>query len=848
MRLRCVVGWVPIWRSTTSGSRLAATTEWYTVIDTGLDHRAVLELHEALGSPAELRADLEASLRRDREGLIARVAAADGVQVSADEAATVNHFANVLYNIMRGGTFESGYDVPTADLGSYLQDQSLPVFERHRAWLERLPALLPLADLHAAASATDDPQLRRLLGAYLPLTFSRRHGDPSRPWNRFTIRVRDEEGQPIYGYEGNWRDIFQNWEALGQSYPQYLPHFVTVFLNASTADGYNPYRITRKGVDWEVLDPTDPWSYIGYWGDHQIVYLHRLLEAWEQHQPGQIGARLDERSFAFADVPYRIADFEAIAHDPRHTIAFDEQRHEAALAAVATQGADAKLLHEGDGTVRLATLGEKLLLPLLVKLSNLVPGSGIWLNTQRPEWNDANNALAGWGVSMVTLSAIAGYVRFLSRVLPHDGHLALSQPAARLLGELARILDDWDPAPDDASRYATMRRLGQAGEGHRRAVYAGDFGAATTVGLAQVHALLDAVARICATTIRASRRHDGLYEAYDLLELDGERASISRLEPMLEGQAAVLASGLLGDEEALDLLGALRSSDLYRADQHSYLLYPDRASHPFLERNTLDGAPPITDPRLFVVDRTGSWHFQADLQTVADVETQLQAVGADSGTREVVRELWRRTFDHASFTGRSGRFFMFEGLGSIYWHMVAKLLLAVQETYARAADPAAAARLAWHYHDIRDGLGFRKTASVHGAFPTDPYSHTPAHLGAQQPGMTGQVKEQVLTRLGELGVLVRDGQIHVEPSLLPATELVERPLEFTLCEVPFTLRAGEGRAIGVVDGDGRRSELPGAVIDRDTSVEIFERSGRCRAVEVTVPSGMLYHDEGRDDR
>jgi hypothetical protein len=99
-----------------------------------------------------------------------------------------------------------------------------------------------------------------------------------------------------------------------------------------------------------------------------------------------------------------------------------------------------------------------------------------------------------------------------------------------------------------------------------------------------------------------------------------------------------------------------------------------------------------------------------------------------------------------------------------------------------------------------------------------------------------------------LGVLVRDGRIRVEPSLLPATELAEGPLEFTLCEVPFTLRVGEGRAIGVVDGDGRRSELSGAVIDRGTSVAIFERSGRCRAVEVTVPSGTLYHDQGRDDR
>ena len=38
-------------------------------------------------------------------------------------------------------------------------------------------------------------------------------------------------------------------------------------------------------------------------------------------------------------------------------------------------------------------------------------------------------------------------------------------------------------------------------------------------------------------------------------------------------------------------------------------------------------------------------------------------------------------------------------------------------------------------------FGKVKTVRSYGAFPSDPYSHTPAHAGAQQPGMTGQVKE-----------------------------------------------------------------------------------------------------------
>ena len=57
------------------------------------------------------------------------------------------------------------------------------------------------------------------------------------------------------------------------------------------------------------------------------------------------------------------------------------------------------------------------------------------------------------------------------------------------------------------------------------------------------------------------------------------------------------------------------------------------------------------------------------------------------------------------------------------------------------------------YLRIRAGIGYEKTVSEYGAFPTDPYSHTPQHMGAQQPGMTGQVKEQVLTLPDEVRIL-----------------------------------------------------------------------------------------------
>ena len=48
--------------------------------------------------------------------------------------------------------------------------------------------------------------------------------------------------------------------------------------------------------------------------------------------------------------------------------------------------------------------------------------------------------------------------------------------------------------------------------------------------------------------------------------------------------------------------------------------------------------------------------------------------------------LFEKVFHHDTFTGRLGTFFAYEGLGSIYWHMVSKLLLAAQENCLLAFD------------------------------------------------------------------------------------------------------------------------------------------------------------------
>ncbi len=216
-------------------------------------------------------------------------------------------------------------------------------------------------------------------------------------------------------------------------------------------------------------------------------------------------------------------------------------------------------------------------------------------------------------------------------------------------------------------------------------------------------------------------------------------------------------------------------------------------------------------------------------------------------------------FDHKSFTGRSGTFFGYEGLGSIYWHMVSKLLLAVQENcllaISKKDSEETIARLFEHYYEINEGIGVHKSPELYGAIPTDPYSHTPAGKGAQQPGMTGQVKEDVLSRFGELGVFVKDGKLQFNPILLRKNEFLEKSqtftytdihknlskialeknsLCFTYCQVPIIYQLSEKENLKVVFYDQSTVVYDTLKLDVKNSKKVFERTGEINQIIISL--------------
>ena len=861
------------------------THRWHIVADVAQSHADIARIATELQSSVDPSQQIDDDILLGSEQLHDIIAGADGVQTTASPKVDAHHLANTLFNVMRGGAFARGYSVESERFCSFVAERNVDASVRHVEWLAGLPESIDVADLRNRATLLGEPNLTRLAHEYLPLSFSRRHGDPSRPWNQFAIRLRNAVGEPLLSYQGNWRDIFQNWEALCRSYPGFLPSIIAKFVNASTADGFNPYRITSDGIDWEVPEPENPWSVIGYWGDHQIVYLYRLLHTQREHDPSWLGVELGNRVYSFADVPYRIAPLEQLVRDPKATIEFDSISEAAIAERVDRLGADGRLIADATGGVLHVTLLEKLLIPALAKLSNLVPRGGIWMNTQRPEWNDANNALVGYGLSMVTLAHLRRYLQLIDEVASDltQEHL-VSADVVTWIEEVASVLESYEqlvdaPSIDDADRSRVVRGLGQAFDEYRTRLYGAGPSTPMPFRPETLRRLLRVSLRHLNDSLRASRRPDGLFDAYNLLAFSetGGEASVGRLPVMLEGQVAAISSGLLDVDEVASLVETMYRSDLYRADVDSFMLYPARARPPFLERNLVPAELVESNPLLSTLlkagdddivarDVDGRYHFNADFKNAKDLSAALESLtGADLESLVIhhgdeTLDVFERVFNEHEFTGRSSTMYGYEGIGSVYWHMVAKLLVAVQESILGAPPETgedSLRELIRLYDRVRNGLGFNKTVVQYGAFPTDPYSHTPAHAGAQQPGMTGQVKEELLTRWAELGLTVSQGSIHFSPMLLSNREFRTEPgnlayldvagrngdlpvppgaAAFTICRVPVVVHLADAEAvIAVTHDDGTRREVPGWSLDQQTSRHIFDHTARIAQLDVFVP-------------
>ena len=849
--------------------------DWTIFGDTGVSHSRIAKTALQF-TKDELFDDIEKSSER----LLRITSMSDGLQLTGDKESCIHHLSCVTYNNMRGGIPANGSKLDGGDLLSFIKKKNVNIFSKNTELINRLASLDEIAELKSEALKCGSSELLRLCLEYIPVSFSRRHGDPSRPWNKFSIVLSDESGRPVTYYEGNWRDIFQNWEAMCMSFPELFENAVVKFLNSSTADGFNPLKINKFGFEFETPEGTDEWGSFGYSGDHQLIYLIKLTEHFADFYPDGPKRLFENDIFTYADTPYELSDFDAMLLNPKRTIRFDAAKNKRTLQNAAALGEDGRYILDG-GMPYTVSFAEKLAVPALCKISNLIPGGGIWMNTQKAEWNDANNALVGIGMSIVTVCNLRRYlvslIGLFKKYAPEE--IMISEEVYNWLESVISVLEKHLPAEntsaDGKARYRFLSEAERCFDTYRHAVYGGMSFKKAACKTERIIRFFELALIYAEDTIRKNKRHDMMYHSYNVMALGSDSIEIKHQALMLEGQTAVLDCGLLCGSEAAALLCAMEKSGLYSERDKSFYLYPPRITPPFTERNILPKAC-IEKSKLAAAllsygnhdiitrDCTGKIRFAPQICCIGDLNKKLDYLQSDSrfselisAERETMTGYFEDVFRHGSFLGRSQIMYKYEGIGCIYWHQNSKLRVAALETLIRSfrnnEPDKISGELKKHYGNICGGLCYNKSAEEWGAFPTDSYSHTPYTGGASQPVMTGQVKEDIIARIAELGILISDGRIEFHPELTGSREPLKNDCNFkyiaadgtpetlklqsgsyafTFCRVPVVCEAAAQNLIEVTYCSGIKKTFVGLCIPHDISRKIFSGSGEINKIHI----------------
>ena len=318
------------------------------------------------------------------------------------------------------------------------------------------------------------------------------------------------------------------------------------------------------------------------------------------------------------------------------------------------------------------------------------------------------------------------------------------------------------------------------------------------------------------------------------------------------------------------------------------MLYPERKLPGFLAENVVPEAKVEADAaaegscwrgepvrsrarcRRASTASTANSRMRDDLAAVLDDLANRTNVVRRGGARpDRVLDLFEEVFQHKSYTGRSG---CHVRVRRPRLHLLAHGRQAAagrsgNRSAGRARRPARGrpGRSGRMYFRIRAGLGYEKTVAEYGAFPTDPYSHTPPGgrsqaAGHDRPGERGNPHPVRRTRraratmalVGFRPVLLRRVSSWWKAKnsgILMWTARIVRMVSFRgqpglhLLPGAGDLRNRRGERWIKIDFHGRTiAEIAGDMLDAELSGKLFARSGRIERIQVGIPAaGLRQH-------
>jgi len=117
---------------------------WMLVANVNQTMVNISEIAELIKKGTDLNEIVQKDIELGSKKLLELNAASDGLQLTADKLMNTRHFSNTLFNIMRGGIFDDGYQIEKWDFLKYLETANKKVFKKKEALLKNLPELFTL--------------------------------------------------------------------------------------------------------------------------------------------------------------------------------------------------------------------------------------------------------------------------------------------------------------------------------------------------------------------------------------------------------------------------------------------------------------------------------------------------------------------------------------------------------------------------------------------------------------------------------------------------------------------------------------------------------------------------------
>lgn len=440
--------------------------------------------------------------------------------------------------------------------------------------------------------------------------YSRKHGDPEREYNYFSL------GKEYYAQgNGNFRDVNQNRRSDVLFAPEVGAENIHTFFELIQADGYNPLVITpsvytlddrareqfaqalpgkstllsgaftpgqiamaaedagmtpeevtvftAKVICAAYSEPSAEFSE-GYWCDHWTYNLD-LIESYLAVYPEK------KEELLFGGFQYRWYESKAMVNPraKRYCVTENGLRQYYALGAHRERNGQ-KWMRTADGNLARSTLAEKLIALCVLKTATLdAAGMGVEMEGGKPGWYDALNGLPGLlGSSMAESCELARLLAFTADALEQEpGTLSLYTEIAGLLTESVRILTE---TADNYTRWDLMNTMK---EHYRASVWDGFVGSKTSVSRAEVAAALRQMEQAVLQGIeKAKRLGTEILPTYFTFRAERLRQTADGVMPLeltpaplplfLEGPVRYLKLALPMAEKQR-LADALRHSDLY---------------------------------------------------------------------------------------------------------------------------------------------------------------------------------------------------------------------------------------------------------------------------------------------